>query len=62
MNRLVIAALLALPSSALAHPGHSHAGMSPSHHIFEIALVAAMVAGGYVLARCAQTRLSRRKR
>lgn len=62
MNKLVFAATLALPSVALAHPGHSHVGMSPNHHVLEMAIVAAVAVGGYFLARFAKTKLSPSKR
>lgn len=62
MKKLVFAATLGLPSLALAHPGHSHAGMSPNHHMVEIAIVAAIAVGGYFLARFGKAKLSRSKR
>jgi hypothetical protein len=62
MNRLVFAAILALPSVALAHPGHSHAGMSSNHHILEAAIVAAVAVAGYFAARLLNTKLSKQKR
>lgn len=62
MNKLVFAATLGLPSIALAHPGHAHVGMSPYHHLVDIALVAAAVVGGYFLTRLAKAKLSRSKR
>jgi len=62
MNKLVFAATIALPSVALAHPGHSHAGMSPNHHLLEIAVVAAVAVGGYFVARFARAKLALSKR
>ncbi len=62
MNRLVFAATLALPSIALAHPGHSHAGMSPYHHIFSAAIVAGLAVGGYLLTQVLNTKLGRNKK
>lgn len=51
MNKLAFAATMALPSVAFAHPGHSHAGMSPNHHIITGAIVAAVAVGSYFAVR-----------
>ena len=59
MNKLVFAATMALPSVALAHPGHSHAGMSPNHHIVTGAIVLAIAAGAFFAARLWKQKRSR---
>ena len=59
MNRLAFAATLLLPSIALAHPGHSHAGMSPLHHLAPIAALAVVAVGGYFAARLWNQKRSR---
>lgn len=59
MNKLVFAATMVMPSVALAHPGHSHAGMSPNHHIVEVAIVVAVAAGAFFAARLWKQKRSR---
>ncbi len=59
MNKLVFAATMLLPSLALAHPGHSHAGMSSNHHIVEGAIVLAIAAGTFFAARLWKQKRSR---
>ncbi len=59
MNKLVFAATMALPSVALAHPGHSHAGMSSNHHIIEAGIVLAVAAGAFFAARLWKQKRSR---
>jgi len=49
MNRIAFALILLSPAIANAHPGHSHAGMSPYHHLISAGAVAAMSVGGYLL-------------
>ncbi|MCP4448470.1 MAG: LPXTG cell wall anchor domain-containing protein [Myxococcales bacterium] len=59
MNKLVFAATMALPSVALAHPGHSHTGVSSNHHIVIGGIVIAIAAGAFFAARLWKQKRSR---
>jgi len=51
MKRLATIIILAVPSIAVAHPGHEHVGVSESHHLEAGLLIAAVaIAGGVALA------------
>ena len=51
MKKIAFLGTLVVPSIAFAHPGHSHAGMSPNHHLLEWGAMAAVAVGGFFVAR-----------
>ena len=61
MKHLIIAFTLFTPAIASAHPGHSHEGMSPYHHIYEAGAAFALAAGVFYLGRALRSRLRRRR-
>jgi hypothetical protein len=50
MKRIAFLGTLIVPSIALAHPGHEHAG-SANHHLLEWGAIAAVAVGAFFVAR-----------